>query len=73
MVLLLLIHCIVLLLWFVGVIICVWALFYYAVQQGERAGCFTLVVFLVDCDCSCYADLPRGAVDWSALCDCGIS
>ena len=35
------------------------------------AGCFTLFVFLVSCDC--YAAHPHGAVDWSAVCDWGIS
>ena len=37
----------------------------------ERAGCFTLFVFLVSRDC-CVA-LPRGAMGPSAVCDCGIS
>ena len=39
----------------------------------ERAGCFTLFVFLVSCDCYCSVALPHGDVGWSALCDCGIS
>ena len=39
----------------------------------ERAGCFTLVVFLKYCDCYCCVALPHGAVCWSAVCDCGIS
>ena len=37
----------------------------------ERAGCFTLIVFLMYCDC--YVALPHGVVGWSAVCDCGIS
>ena len=36
----------------------------------ERAGCFPWFVFLVSRDC-CVA-LPRGAMDLSAVCDCGI-
>ena len=37
----------------------------------ERAGCFTLNVFLVSRDC-CVA-LPQDATGLSAVCDCGIS
>ena len=37
----------------------------------ERAGCFTLFVFLVSRDC-CVA-LPHDATGLSAVCDCGIS
>ena len=37
--------------------------------EEERAGCFTLVVLWL----SCYMPLPRGAVDWLAVCDYGIS
>ena len=36
----------------------------------EGAGCLAWFVFLVSHDC-CVA-LPRGAVGWSAVCDCGI-
>ena len=40
----------------------------------ERAGCFTLVVFLVSCDCYYSVALPRVPVGWVGLkCDCGIS
>ena len=34
----------------------------------ERAGCFTLFVFLVSFDC--YVALPHGAMDWFAVCGC---
>ena len=36
-----------------------------------RAGCFTLIVFLLACGSS--VSLPRGAMGWSAMCVCGIS
>ena len=39
----------------------------------ERAGCFTLTIFLMSCDSRCSVALPDGAVGWSAVCDCGIS
>ena len=37
----------------------------------DGAGCFAEFVFLVFRDCS--VALPRGAMGWSAICDCGIS
>ena len=42
-------------------------------DKEERAGCFTLIFFLISysCDCWCFLTLPRGAVGWSAVCDCG--
>ena len=38
---------------------------------GGGAGCFAFVVLLSWC-CVCSTALPRGAMGWSALCDCGI-
>ena len=34
----------------------------------ERAGCFTLIVFLMSCDCKCSAALPHGTMGWSEVC-----
>ena len=42
----------------------------YHLDGKERAGYFTLFVFLVSCDC--YVALPHGVVGWSAVCDCSI-
>ena len=42
----------------------------------ERAGCFTLIVFLLSSSGTCKCMLcvfPRSAVGWSIVCDCGIS
>ena len=41
----------------------------------ERAAAvsFTLIVFLITCDCYCSIAFPHGAVGWSAVHDCGIS
>ena len=36
---------------------------------GERAGCFTLIVFLMTCFCKCYVSLPLSAFGWSEVCD----
>ena len=42
------------------------------ILRGEgRAVCFAWFVFMLSRDC-CMA-LPRGAMDLSAVCDCGIS
>ena len=39
--------------------------------KRDRAGCFTVFVFLVSRDCC--LTLPRDATGLSAVCDCGIS
>ena len=39
------------------------------IDGEERAGYFTLIVFLVDCDCYCSVALPHGAMGLSAMCD----
>ena len=52
---------------------CVFSSFGNHVDGEELAGRFALLVFLVSCDCCCSETLLRGAVGWSALCDCGIS
>ena len=39
----------------------------------ERAGCFTLTVYLMSYDSQCSGALPRGAVGLSVVCICGIS
>ena len=36
-------------------------------------GSFALVVFLASCNCYCSVAFLHGAMDWSAVCDCGIS
>ena len=46
-------------------------LFCNRLDREERAGCFTLIVFLVSRDC-CVA-LPHDATGLSAVCDSGIS
>ena len=41
--------------------------------EEERAGCFTLIVFLMSCDIKCSIALPHSAMGWSEFCDCSIS
>ena len=81
-VLLLLIHCVMFLPLFVGVLclvivlLCItWCLFCFCnhINEEERAGCFTLIIFLVSCDCYCFVALSHGAMGWSVVCDCSIS
>ena len=43
------------------------------VLQSARAGCFTLIVFMVSCECKCSVTFLHGAVSWTAVCDCSIS
>ena len=54
-------------------LICVLSSFANHVDGEEGAGCFTLFVFMLSCDDYCYVALPHGAVDSSAVSDCGIS
>ena len=53
-------------------LICVHSSFAIILMDGkERAGCFTLFVFLVSRDC--YVALPHDATSLSAVFDCGMS
>ena len=47
--------------------------FWSHLDREERAGCFALTVFLISCGSQFSAALPRSAVGWSAVCDCGFS
>ena len=38
----------------------------------ERAGCFTLFVYLMSCDCCCSVALRHRVVGWAVVCNCGI-
>ena len=40
------------------------------VMLNSEQNCFTLIVRLVSYDCYCSVALPRGALGWSAVCDC---
>ena len=44
-----------------------------ATSVYQRAGSFTLIVFLLSCGCLCYVSIPHGAVGWPAVSECGIS
>ena len=47
-------------------------LFCNHLEEDEKAGCFASIVYQMYCYYECAMALPRGAVDWSAVCDCGI-
>ena len=55
--------------------------FYFCnhLKKEEKAGCFAkaccfaIVVLQMYCYYNCSVALPRNAVGWSAVCDCGIS
>ena len=42
-------------------------------EEEEIAGCFAMIVLQMYCSYKCSLALPRGAVGWNAVCDCGIS
>ena len=42
-------------------------------DEEERAGTFTLIVFMLSYVCLCSVPLPRDAVGWSVTCACDIS
>ena len=58
---------------FCYVSLCVLSSFGNHLDKEERADCFTLIAFLVSCDCWCFMALPHSAVGWSAVCDCCTS
>ena len=62
---------------FVGVLC--WSLFWYALFYVLSSFAIILMrkrelvaLLLLSC-CKCSVALPRGAMGWSAVCDCGIS
>ena len=42
-------------------------------RKKELVDLLAFVVLRMSCCCECSVALPRGAIDWSAMCDCGIS
>ena len=42
-------------------------------EEEEKAGCFAFIVLQMYCYYKYLVALPRVAVSWSAVCDCGIS
>ena len=58
----LLIHCLLLLPFFIFGEGGVWSMFYSVLGGEERAGCFTLIAFLMSCDRKCSVVLPQGTV-----------
>ena len=48
-------------------------LVFQSLEKDEKAGCFAVIVLQMSCYCKCSVTLPRGAMCWSAVCDCGIS
>ena len=42
-------------------------------EEEEKVDCVTIIVLQMYCYYKYSVALPHGAVDWSAVCDCGIS
>ena len=45
---------------------------FVVISTRKRAGCFTLIVFLLLRGCYCSVSLPHCAIGWYVVCDCGI-
>ena len=45
----------------------------FAIILTRKRGLVALLVFWMSCYCKCPVAFPRGAMGWSAVCDCGIS
>ena len=45
----------------------------FRVSNGEKAGCFAIIVLQTYCNYKCSVFLPHGAVGWSAVGGCGMS
>ena len=56
---------------FCYVLLCVHSRFAIILKR-KKANCFAIIVLQMYCYYKCYVALPRGAVGWSAVCDCGI-
>ena len=41
-------------------------------EEEVKAGCFAIIVLQMYCYYKWFVAFPNGAVDWSAVCDCGI-
>ena len=41
------------------------------IDEEEKSDCFTLIRFLMSCDCYCHVALPHVVMGWSAVCNCG--
>ena len=53
--------------------LCLLFLFCNHLGGDKIAGCFTLFVILVTCNCYCSVAVPRGSVGWPVVCDCYFS
>ena len=61
---------------FVFVLLCITLCkFYFCnhLEEEEKAGGVAIIVLPMYCNYECSVALPRSAVGWSAVCDCGIS
>ena len=48
-------------------------LFCNHLEGEEKTGCFAFIVLQMYCYYYCFVALPRSALGWSAVCDCGIT
>ena len=61
---------------FVFVLLCIILCpFYFCnhLEEVEKAGCIAFIVLQMYCYYKCSVAVPRGAMGWSAVCDCGVT
>ena len=56
-----------------GYLLCVLSIFCNHLEEEAKAGCFAFTALRIRCYCKCFVALPHSAVNWYAVCDCGIS
>ena len=54
-------------------LLCVHSSVFNHLEEEEKAGCFAIIVLQMYSYYKCSVALSHGAVDWSRVCDCGIS
>ena len=52
---------------------CFMSILVFAIILTRKRELVAFIVFLMFCYCKRSVTLPQGVVDWSAVCDCGIS
>ena len=55
--------------WVLCLVLGVHSSFKIVLLRKKKAGCFSIIVFLLSCDCLCSVSFLCGAIGWSAVCD----
>ena len=55
------------------IILCHFLLCIHLDEKKKELVALLLLSFQMSCYCKCHVAFPHGAMDWSSVCDCGIS